>query len=415
MTIGRRRFLRSGAAAAAGVAALGARAADPPRPAEPAEAPARPVASLPPAPGPDLYRARLAAARERMETVGAQVVLEMPGPNMRYLTGIDLDETPRPVTFVLPRAGEPTLFVPEYAADEAIGPAAIVQDVRAFDEDDDPMRLLEKHLKKIGSAAGRIAIGGETPYDDFARIHAELPKLEFISSTPIVGLLRETKSLEEIAIIRAAAGILQRAIDAGLAAVREGMSERDLREEIARHAREGGAEAAGTVLFGVNTSRPAAAAGDRALAPGDVVQIGFGARVHGYWANLSRVAVFGEPTGRMNRIYEILRKAQTLAIERAAPGVPCSGVELIARAAIGNPGFLKFIRHDMGRGVGLERIEPPYISRANHDRLSRGNVSTLEPAVYTPGDYGLRLGDLMEVTAGGSRLMTEPPPTLLRL
>lgn len=407
----RREFVKKGGAAAAGIAALGAGT----DPNGPVSISARPAPTIPPPLGKSTYVSRMESARALMRAVKADALIETPGTSFRYMTGLDLWRSERLIAFVLPVEGAPVILGPRFERDRLTGSPAGIEEVASWEEDESSFEALEKILRKARVTEGRVAIGGTTWYDDFVQFNSRLPKLSFISGTAIVGYLRERKSPEEIASIQAAIDITERAIDMAFKQTHEGIREDELESFIVSRIREMGATGDGLVQFGPRSAVPHNSTSDRRLSAGDVVLIDFGARVNGYWSDISRPAVLGTGTGRMKLVHTAIRQAQNLALERARPDYSCAGLDQIARATLGGHGFFKFILHRLGHGVGLDGHEPPWLTMGNVDKLALGNVATLEPGVYTPGEYGMRIEDMMEVTPGGARLLSHPPDALLEL
>jgi len=404
----------NGAAAAAGVAALGSGAQEAaPGPAAPA--PTAPNAAPPPLPPPiarSSYVTRMEQARALMRETKATALIETPGTHLRYLTGLDLHRSERLIAFVLPVEGDPVLLGPLLERDRLTTSPAGIEEVRTWEENERSFEALEKILRKAGVSDKKVAIGSTTWYDDFVRLQEQTPKMTFVSTTPIVGSLRERKSPEEVACMQAAIDITERAIDAALAETREGIREDELSDLIVSNIEKMGASGGGLVQFGPRSAVPHNPTSDRRLAPGDIVLIDFGAQVQGYWSDISRPAVLGQATGRMKLVHDSIRQAQKLALERAKPDTPCESLDIIARATLGGHGFSKFILHRLGHGIGLDGHEPPWLTLGNADRLAVGHVATLEPGVYTPNDYGIRIEDMMEVTPQGGRMLSRPPERL---
>lgn len=414
----RREFITRGGAAAAGFAAIGAGAV-PNAPAAPEPVPTAPVVTsgpvIPPPSGKSTYLTRMSSVRALMREVGTEALVEPPGTNMRYLTGLDLGRSERLIAFVLPLEGEPVILGPMFERDRLAASPAAVAEVITWEEDDDPFEALQKILKKTGATNKKIAIGGTTWYDEFAQVNMRLPKMSFVSSTVIVGYLRERKSPEEIANMQAAIEITERSIGAALKEAREGIREDELEGLVMARILEMGARGEGLVQFGPRSAVPHNPTGDRRLVVGDIILVDFGAQVNGYWSDISRPAVLGTATGRMKLIHSTIRQAQDAALELAKPETPCSRLDQISRAALGGRGFSKFIVHRLGHGVGLDGHEPPWLTSGSIAKLSIGNVATLEPGVYTPSEYGIRVEDMMEVTAEGGRMLSHPPDKLLEI
>ncbi|MGH9870271.1 MAG: M24 family metallopeptidase [Candidatus Polarisedimenticolia bacterium] len=352
-------------------------------------------------------------ARELMAGHKVSHLIAVPGPDMFYLTGLPLRRADRFSALALHATAAPILLCP--VMDRGLvqaGPGA-VEDVRYFDDSEDPITLMSKHLKKTD--ASFVALSGQTWYEEFVPLHADLPKITFAAAHPYVGIPRQVKSIEEIQLIRSVARLVQGAVDAALAELREGMRESEVALRVESWLRERGAVAEGTVQSGPRTESPRLPAGDRRIANGDLVVVSYGASVHGYWARVSRTAVLGKATGRMKMIHQALRDAQDFAQERVKPDLPPAAIDQVARAALGKRGFIKLLLHSAGNGCGVEPVEAPYISPGYFTRLAAGNVFTLGQGVYTSGEYGIRLEDMAQVTPDGAKWMTAPPAGLLEL
>jgi Xaa-Pro aminopeptidase len=292
------------------------------------------------------------------------------------------------------------------------GPGA-VEDVRYVDATGDPLAVAVKHLKKTD--ASLVALSGQTWYEEFVPLHAELPKLTFSAAHPYVGALRQVKTTEELRLLQSASRLVQGAVESTLQEVREGMREDEIARRVSDRLLDRGAWAEGTVQSGPNTLIPRSPAGDRRLAAGDTVVASFGAAVRGYWARVSRTAVMGKATGRMRLIHDTLREAQEHTLERVKPDVLPVTVDQVIRATLGRRGLLKMLLHPAGSGCGVEPVEAPYVHGGYFDRLVPGNVFTVGQGVYTPGEYGIRLDDVMAVTADGARWLTSPPSSLIEV
>ena len=406
----RRDFLLSGGAAAAGLAAVGAAGATP---GAGVQAPA--VAALPPPLGRASFVTRMESARALMRELKVNLLIETPGTNFRYLTGLGLHRSERLIAFVLPLVDPPLLLGPMFERDLLAGSPAGIEEIRTWEEQEDPFEHLEKILRKADASDKRICIGATTWYDDFVRLQMRLPKLTFMSTSPVIGYLREHKSPDEVACMQAAVDITERAITEALIEAKEGMREDELSGLLLARIAAMGARGGGLVQFGPRSAVPHNPTSDRRLAAGDVILIDFGAEVNGYWSDISRPAVFGKASGRMKLVHETIRSAQDAALERARPSTPCESLDMVARAAIGGRGFFKFLLHRLGHGIGLDGHEPPWLTIGNNTKLEVGNVATLEPGIYTPGEYGIRIEDMIEVTAQGGRLLSHPPAGILEI
>jgi Xaa-Pro dipeptidase len=401
-------------AAAAGLAAMGQVPAAASAPAEAPSPPPSPPA--PPLPDPvprELHLARLQVARERMALVKVTHLIEVPGPGLACLAGLPLERSERFAGLVVPASGPPVILC--HAADRGIvmaGPVPFEEPI-FYDESEEPIRMLGKVLKR--GDASLVALSGRIWYEEFAPLHADLPKLTFASSHPFSEDQRHVKSTEELRLIEAAARIVQESVEPVLRGIREGMTEMEVAGSVIEAVRARGAHAEGSVVSGPRSAVPRLPTSDRRIAAGDPVIVSFGARVHGYWARVSRTVVVGRATGRMKLIHQTLRDAQGFGIERARPGTPAAAVDQIVRATLGGRGFLKQAPQGSGAGCGLEPVEPPFLSPGYLEPLAAGHVFTLGQGVYTGEEYGIRQHDTLVVTSDGARWLTRPAGELPEL
>ncbi len=408
--VSRRDFIIKGTVAAAGLAAI-----DPLRAVEGTTSPAAPLPAIPAPPVREVFVARMDRARAALKEAKALGLVEVIGPNLLYLTGIPLIPRERISSLILPAEGPSTLICSVMDRQKVESAPKVVDEVIYWEEYDDPLTLLVKRLKKTDLDKGTIAMGSRVDYNDFVEINRELRKLEFISTTPIVGFLRERKSTAEVAMIGAAAAVVSHAIERALPRIKEGMREYDLDDVLRAGVHECGLDGFGVVRSGPRTADPAAVTSDRRIAKDDPIVIDYQAQVHGYHGRLIRTVVLGKASGRMKMIHSVERDAQDVAVDKCKPDVVCAAIDQIVMATAGGRGFIKEAVHRAGSGIGLESEEPPWISKGYTERLAEGNVFMISPGLYTPGDYGIRTGDVAVITATGARWLFRPAADLTEL
>ncbi|MFQ5700389.1 MAG: M24 family metallopeptidase [Acidobacteriota bacterium] len=413
--ISRREFLRHGGTAAAGVAAAALAGMPAGEEGGGTQPPGPPPRTLPPAIGADDYRARLAAVRDAMSALAVDALLLPAGSDMEYLTGLELRRRERLVAFMVHASGPSIIFCPDFDKEIVDAGPVPIEQVQTWDADQDPMKMLKKHIKRSGLSKKKIAVGGRLWYDEFADIDADLPKLNFISATTILGGLREHKSPAEMALIRGASRLTEKAIDRCWSDAKEGMSEEDLAAAIAARIGDAGVQAEGVVRFGGRTAAPHSARNKRPLAAGDVVVVDFMARLHGYWGGVVRTAVFGRVMGRMRLIQDQLVVARQEMIKFIKPERSCSSVTQHARSSVRSPAFNDLVGPHVGHGIGLDRHEAPFLRVDNYEPISAGDVFMMDLGIFTRGQYAIRTADPLEVTQSGSRFLTSPASTLIAL
>ncbi|MGI9951523.1 aminopeptidase P family protein [Moorellaceae bacterium AZ2] len=225
----------------------------------------------------------------------------------------------------------------------------------------------------------------------------------------VVEKLRLTKEDAEIELLRQAINIADRAFDHILPYLRPGVEEREIALELEYFMRREGASAASfptIVASGPRSALPHGVAGERRLAPGDLVVLDFGAVYRGYHSDLTRTVVLGPASPEQRKVYETVRTAQSLALEGLRAGIPGREIDALARVYLEGAGFKDNFSHGLGHGVGLEVHEGPSLSPREEELLEAGMVVTVEPGVYIAGWGGVRIEDVALVRRGGCQVLS---------
>jgi Xaa-Pro aminopeptidase len=273
----------------------------------------------------------------------------------------------------------------------------------------------------LGDIAGRLR--GCAGFDDahltvraHAKLSAALPEgVELVPAGGLVEELREVKDEGELRAIRAAAALADDALRAVLERGLAGRSERDVARELEQGLRERGAEEPSfpaIVAAGAHAALPHAVPRDVEIPRGGLVLVDWGAKLDGYCSDCTRTFAVGEPQQQALNVYELVRSAQEQALEATRPGAGYPEVDGVARALIEEAGHGEHFGHGLGHGVGLEVHEGPRLAKTAEGELVPGNVVTVEPGVYLPGELGVRIEDLVTVTADGAESFSGLPKTL---
>lgn len=239
-------------------------------------------------------------------------------------------------------------------------------------------------------------------------------EVELEPAGDLVEELRAVKESEEIERIAAAAeltdGVYRWALERGLA----GKAEREVARACEARIRELGAEPSfpPIVAAAANGALPHAEPGEREIGLGELVVFDMGALLDGYCSDCTRTFATGEPGDEAREVYELVREAQAAALEAVKPGAGGKEVDAVPRKLIDAAGHGERFGHGTGHGVGLEVHEGPRLAASSEDTLREGNVVTVEPGVYLPGRFGVRIEDLVVVTADGHRNLSGLPKEL---
>jgi Xaa-Pro dipeptidase len=356
--------------------------------------------ALPPPLSPDVFRDRQARLRAAAKTRGIDAIFVTPSTNLAWSANLAIGRSERLTALLLFTAGPSVLVTPSF--EEANHRrTAVVDEVRTWNEDQDPIALAVKTL------GGKTAIGidGSTAYATAAALaSASSAKLE--EASPLFDPLRMIKSEQEQNFIREAGRRTNLAIDATHKRMRAGMSESDvariLEDEFARL----GVSGAGLVQFGPSSAFPHGGPAERRLSRGDVVLIDCGCRVRGYHSDVTRTVAFGSASDELRKVYAVVDKACLAGIGMLKPGSTGEEADRAARKVIEDAGYGQYFTHRLGHGLGLDGHEPPYLVHGNTRPLEPGNTVTIEPGIYMPEKFGVRIEDDYAVT------QTFPPASL---
>jgi Xaa-Pro aminopeptidase len=229
--------------------------------------------------------------------------------------------------------------------------------------------------------------------------------VELVPAGGLVERLRRRKDVAELAAIEKAAGIADEVYEWLCERGFVGRTEREVARAAEAHLLEVGSEPAFPVIVaaGENSALPHAEASEREITAGELVLIDMGAQAAGYCSDCTRTFATGELGSEEREVYELVLAAQNSALEAIKAGVSGKDADLVAREPIAAAGHEEHFGHGLGHGVGLEVHEAPRLSQRSEETLEEGDVVTVEPGVYVPGRFGVRIEDLVTVTADGCR------------
>ena len=315
-------------------------------------------------------------------------------PNTTYLT-----QFPNSDAYLLAAASGLTYFTDSRYTREAqkrLKGIAQIKDIKGSAFKAIAESCTDLGLKRIGFEERHL------PYAEYKRIKKGLyPGAYLIPTHGIIEELRQVKSAQEIAKIRKALEITALAIEFIKDFIRPGVKELEIAAELERFIRYQGAMGSAfdiIVAFGDNSCHPHHLPTTRKLTPNELVLIDVGVDYLGYKSDLTRVFFLGKINSLARRIYEIVLKAQAMAIKKIKPGARASLVDAASRKYIAAKGYGKYFVHSLGHGVGINIHEEPSISSKSEDILKEGMVFTIEPGVYLPGKFGIRIEDMVLVT-----------------
>ncbi|HEX4743314.1 MAG TPA: Xaa-Pro peptidase family protein [Candidatus Limnocylindria bacterium] len=333
--------------------------------------------------------------------IGALVV--GPGSDLAYLAGYRIGTSERLTALVLTADGGSTLVVPGLEAPRA-RVAAPGLPLREWQETDDPHALVAGLIGPARTPEARVVVIGDQLWAAFLlRLQELLPGQRFRPASEITRGLRARKDPDELAALREVGASADRAY----ARVRDlefaGRREDEVGADIARILREEGHEEVTftIVASGANGASPHHHTGTRTIGKGDAVVLDFGGTRGWYCSDITRTVVVGEPDAELVRVHDLVRRAQEAGYEAAREGAAARDVDAAARAVISEGGYGERFIHRLGHGIGLDGHEHPYLVSSNDERLERGMAFSIEPGIYLPGRFGVRIEDIAAIGADG--------------
>lgn len=279
---------------------------------------------------------------------------------------------------------------------------------------DGPEVAFKRLIDDLGAGSARRMVLDETMRADFAALVAEaLPDAERQFTATTIGYLRMRKDEAEYRILKKNALIADKAMEAGWAAMAAGVTEEAVGAVIRDAFKEQGAMPLFDIVgAGGNGAFPHHHSGDTVLAPGDAVVMDIGGGMGGYSSDMTRMAAIGTPPDGYEEVHAIVEAAVQAAMKAARPGVKAHEVDDAARGVITEAGFGEFFVHRTGHGMGVEVHEQPYLTSTSQTVLDTGMVFSIEPGIYLPGRFGIRLEDIVILREDGPETLSELPRTL---
>lgn len=364
---------------------------------------------------------RLAKARVLMQQNGIGAVIVESGSSLDYLTGVQWHRSERLTAAVIPAAGDPIIVTPFFERPSVAETLAIPAEIRTWNEDEDPLKLVADFLRERGVAGEPVAFEETDRYFIVDRLGYQLPGFKAVSASAVVRALRLIKSPAELALMQTANDITLRAMRHAGEAARAGMTPADFGAAIdAATTTLGGSPEFALVLIDEASAQPHGSNKPQIVKRGSTILFDCGCTVHGYQSDISRTFVFGAvPTPEQRKVWNQVREGQQIAIRAAKLGAPAGSVDDAVRAAYESwgygPGYnLPGLPHRTGHGIGMDGHEPAYLVHGDKTQLVPGMCFSDEPGIYIPGKFGVRLEDCWHMTETGPKFFTEPPPSIDR-
>ncbi len=352
------------------------------------------------------YLARIAKVRAAMVAQQVDATLLSVGHDLPYLSGYLAMPLERLTMLVIPQNGEVMMVVPRLEVPRVV-PQPGVFSIVAWGETEDPVAIVAKLLP----SARKIAIGDQMWARFLVELLAKVNGATFVRAVDVVGSLRMSKDASEIAALQAAGAAADRVaqhLHSGQIPL-IGRTEAQVSADISARLLAEGHDVVNfaIVAAGENAASPHHHAGSRVIAKNEIVLCDFGGTMNGYCSDITRCVYTGKPASDVAQAYEVLFAAQAAGVAAGVVGAACEDVDRAARSIIEQAGFGEYFVHRTGHGIGMEAHEEPYMVSGNLLPISAGHAFSVEPGIYIPGKWGMRLEDIVVATEAGPMSMNK--------
>jgi Xaa-Pro dipeptidase len=365
----------------------------------------------------DGFAERIRRAGREVKQRGMSALVLVPGPSLRYLTGLKMHASERLALALLGPEGKAALVVPAFEASRAEQGLRMEADIFAYTDEEGPQSALTQACRRLELPGTRIAAESlQMRLMEMWRLQEA--GVEVAAGDEILAALRMRKDAHELTAMREAAVRTDRVLHEFLPEMQPGRSEKELAAKLRSALLEASGEDlsfAPILVSGPNSALPHGGPSDRPLQRGDLITIDCGIFYGGYVSDITRTFALGDVEPELSRVYSVVMAANRAGREACRPGATAESVDRAARAVIHDAGYGEFFTHRTGHGIGLEIHEPPYIVEGNQTILEPGMTFTVEPGIYLPGRGGVRIEDDVAITADGAESLTAFPRGFLAL
>jgi Xaa-Pro dipeptidase len=365
---------------------------------------------------------RLTRLRAAMQTNHIDAIVLVPGSNLRYLSGLGFSTKLRISMLIVPQAGMPVMILPTMEVPRARQSALFPMDMYGWDDDTGPLPLLQQMIHEMGLSSTsmglsdlKIAVENSVMRVFELRALESTTEAQICDADPILADLRMHKDADELAAMQRAITVAEESLAETIAAIRPGMTEIHVATMWEQAIRARGSVPSFDIAVGSgpNGASPHHTNGDRPLQDGDLVVIDGGAIVDGYVSDITRTIAVGTLSAHAKLVYETVLAANAAGRAAAAqPDATGDSVDRAARAVIVAAGFGEYFIHRTGHGLGIDVHEPPFMVGGDTNVINEGMTFTVEPGIYLPGEFGVRIEDMVVRTAHGATTMTAFPREL---
>jgi Xaa-Pro dipeptidase len=353
-----------------------------------------------------------------MRAVGIDALVIEAGSALVYFTGVRWWRSERFTGAVIPAEGEFAIITPYFEEPSIRESLAFGDDVRTWNEHENPFALVAGVLKDRGLKQGKIAVEETVRHFIVDGVQHAAPDFDVISGMAITRGCRMIKSAAEIALMQMANDVTMAAYRHVHANIDKGMLPADISAMMSDATRQlGGRPGFSMALLNEASAYPHGTKQPQTLQPGGIILMDCGCSVHDYQSDISRTWVFGEPNQKQRKVWNTVKRGQELALETATVGTPAGKVDDVVRAYYESEGYgpaykTPGLPHRTGHGIGMDGHEPVNFVHGEQTQLAPGMCFSDEPGIYIFGEFGVRLEDCLYMTDDGPQLFSALSPSI---
>jgi Xaa-Pro dipeptidase len=360
-----------------------------------------------------IYEETISKVQSYLEEKGLGLQFVCSLDNLVYLTGVRPLALERLTLLSIPQERKPHLIVPKLSEQEFSHLSGLA-DLLIWEDGQDPLILVREELGRLPSGLP-LAMDRGVPGYLILDLAKKLPLDLILFDEDSVKRLRQIKTQEEIKLLQESGAVADEVLKSVLEFVRPGMSELEVASFMITEIMKRGAVADPSipiVASGPNSAVPHHQTGPRRFQLGDPLLIDFGCVLKGYHSDVTRTFFLGLPSEEFRKVYEIVKQAQAKALSAIRPGILLGSLDEIARNHISESGYDQYFIHRLGHGLGMEIHEEPYVYSGNPTLAEAGMCFSVEPGIYLPGRFGVRIEDCVVVQEREPLLLTHFPKEL---
>ncbi|MCA1552752.1 MAG: Xaa-Pro peptidase family protein [Chloroflexi bacterium] len=361
------------------------------------------------------FLARIRRAQDAMRAQQIDALFISAPSDLLYLIGYHFHPTERMTMLFIPPEGQPSIIMPQFEASRLSSDQKNLLAIRPWIETQNPVKLLANAASDLPSH-GHLAVSDQMWAGFLVAMLEQWPAARFTSAAAVLTPLRMMKDDDEIAALEHAQHIVDDAFEHICRSRFAGRRELDVQRELTALRQELGLDDAYGGIIGSgpqHSASPHHRTGERIIQAGDAVVMDFGGTYQGYHADITRTVHIGPPSQKFREVYAIVEQANQAAFNAYQVGASCESVDQAARSVIEAAGYGAYFTHRLGHGIGLDEHEPPYLVVGNTQPLQADMTFSNEPGIYIPGEFGVRIEDIVVVTDAGARRLNRSTHELM--